>query len=1319
MRKILSIILSVTLMLTILPTSLFNITVRAATATGRCGDTAYWTINTSTGKLDITGTGLIGPYGTEYKYGPRYRNVWSNGSYTYLQNIKNVYIDEGITRIATEMFYAHWNNGTPTYINNLESIHIPTSLEYIASSAFYTSPDIYISDLSSWCIVDCNDSIGTLYLSDEAISGELAIPRNVTKIGTGVFYNQQNITSVSIPSTVTSIGKSAFGSCTNLKTATVSGNCPITSDCGLGNITNLTIRGDVDTVSSSFNNLKKVQQINIENGVEVIDSNAFNGCSKLTQVSLANSVKEIGANAFNGCDTLTDVYFDGTILEWIDITKESGNAALNSATIHCSEIADIADAVPNVSNVTYNSEEQRPTVTINGLTEGVDFTVEYSNNINVGTANLVIKGINNCSGEQKITFEILPANISGATVSGITDKVFTNNEITQNIVVEMFDDVLSEGVDYTIDYANNTNVGEASIKINGIGNYCGVWNNSFNIGCKDISSAVVENIQDKTFDYQYFTQENISVTVDNILLGKDKDYTVSYKSNYYAGTASVIITGTGNYTGTLTKYFRINSRDINDVSISGVLSKEYDTTAQTQIPTLTYKGQKLSSSDYKITYTNNTNCGTATMTVTGKNNFTGSFSVEFEIAQADISDCEISGITNKEYTGETITQNTIKIYLNGNRLVENIHYTIVYENNIQIGTARVLISGIGNCKGSVTKTFSIEKKTKSKAPLPTLIQKTISSIELKNIDGMEYKIGDGEWQSSSLFTGLTEGVTYQVYQRWAETDIYKASPTSDGISVLTEHTYDNACDSKCNICGFVRAVPDHVYTDDCDKDCNICGYVTTPKHYYGFKCSTTCSKCGQTRQAESHTYNNACDNECNICNAIRVVPDHIYTDDCDKDCNICGYTITPKHYYSFKCSTTCNKCGQTRQTESHTYDNSNDTTCNECGYKRTKYTVTYYGNGVSGAPTSQTKIEDISLSLSSMSSNSYVFLGWSTTPYGEIAYRSGASYKLNQDISLYAQWGNHCYYCDDTGYTTKGEYKEVKCTTCNSFSFVQAIYWHCEVCNSTYVHEKNGCMDCGSNRITRYIDCPDCFDGYQDEWVTTNVMCSECSGRGYHKTAQVNAPQPELKSKTTTSVTLVAFEGVDYSLNGEVWQESNVFNNLSPGTKYTFYMRYKANSIHTVGTAGKALSVTTESVLPTSITSSKYTVEGNNISKISTGTTVSSLLSGLNGGSYCKVYNGNSQVSGNTVVGTGMVVKIMDGNTVKASYTIIVTGDTNGDGAITITDMIAIKAHVLKKSTLSGAYATAADTNGDNGISITDFIQVKAKILGKGSITAR
>ena len=69
-------------------------------------------------------------------------------------------------------------------------------------------------------------------------------------------------------------------------------------------------------------------------------------------------------------------------------------------------------------------------------------------------------------------------------------------------------------------------------------------------------------------------------------------------------------------------------------------------------------------------------------------------------------------------------------------------------------------------------------------------------------------------------------------------------------------------------------------------------------------------------------------------------------------------------------------------------------------------------------------------------------------------------------------------------------------------------------------------------------------------------------------------------------------------------------------------------------------------------------------------------------------------------------------------YTVIVTGDVNGDGKITITDMLAVKAHILQKTLLSGSGLQAADTNGDGKITITDFIQIKAHILKKSSVVA-
>ena len=155
--------------------------------------------------------------------------------------------------------------------------------------------------------------------------------------------------------------------------------------------------------------------------------------------------------------------------------------------------------------------------------------------------------------------------------------------------------------------------------------------------------------------------------------------------------------------------------------------------------------------------------------------------------------------------------------------------------------------------------------------------------------------------------------------------------------------------------------------------------------------------------------------------------------------------------------------------------------------------------------------------------------------------------------------------------------------------------------------------------------------------------------------------------------------------------------------------------------AGKSTSfkVTVQSRVPSSITSGTYSISGGFISKIGAGTTVSQLLNGINERAYCKVYKGSSEVTGGTLIGTGMTVKLLDGSTVKQTLTIVVTGDTNGDGNITITDMLAVKSHLLKKSTLTGAAAKAADTSGDKAISITDFIQIKAHILGKDKVQAR
>ena len=63
-------------------------------------------------------------------------------------------------------------------------------------------------------------------------------------------------------------------------------------------------------------------------------------------------------------------------------------------------------------------------------------------------------------------------------------------------------------------------------------------------------------------------------------------------------------------------------------------------------------------------------------------------------------------------------------------------------------------------------------------------------------------------------------------------------------------------------------------------------------------------------------------------------------------------------------------------------------------------------------------------------------------------------------------------------------------------------------------------------------------------------------------------------------------------------------------------------------------------------------------------------------------------------------------------------GDANGDGKVSISDLLVIKSHIMDKKFLSQDFVIVADMNGDGNVTITDFLCVKDIILGKGSITA-
>ena len=156
-------------------------------------------------------------------------------------------------------------------------------------------------------------------------------------------------------------------------------------------------------------------------------------------------------------------------------------------------------------------------------------------------------------------------------------------------------------------------------------------------------SVTINNPTDKTYTGSPCVQ-GVSVKDSEAELTFD-DISVTYENNINVGTATIIYTGKNNYTGEIRKNFKITEASITDDMIANIPSVTYDTTAHTPDVTVTFEGSTLEAGkDYDVAYTNNINAGTATVTVTGKGNFTGTASKTFTINKAGLTlnPCTIS-----------------------------------------------------------------------------------------------------------------------------------------------------------------------------------------------------------------------------------------------------------------------------------------------------------------------------------------------------------------------------------------------------------------------------------------------------------------------------------------------------------------------------------------------------------------------------------------------------------------------------------------------------------------------------------------------------
>ncbi len=429
-----------------------------------------------------------------------------------------------------------------------------------------------------------------------------------------------------------------------------------------------------------------------------------------------------------------------------------------------------SDVALSYENVTYdgNAHPQTPTVTVGGrrLTVNTDYTVSGDTNpTNASDSySITVSGKGNYSGTVTKTYAITKKSVSDSTTDnklGVTtgSTTFTYNGSPQKLGVQITynGETLQENVDYTKSYTDAsggndiTNQGTKTLRVTFIKNLNGTVTRPYTIERAPITENDVElSYESLTYDGNAHPQTP-TVTVGGRKLTVNKDYTVNGDTNptNVSNSYKITIAGQGNYSGTVTKTFAINKKEVTDskpngitMSVKPVEGKVFNGQSQTPDEVTLKDGAKplIENVDYKLIYPENMiNEGEYTITADFNaiegGNYTGSITATFTITPKQISDntpeselkvdVDKTGYTDE--TGYTYDKTpkrpavTIKAMF-GNRtmpLVQGTHFDVSYladddgtdPNNVtDVGPKKVVITFKNGFSGTKTIKYAINRR---------------------------------------------------------------------------------------------------------------------------------------------------------------------------------------------------------------------------------------------------------------------------------------------------------------------------------------------------------------------------------------------------------------------------------------------------------------------------------------------------------------------------------------------------------------------------------------------------------------------------------
>ena len=377
--------------------------------------------------------------------------------------------------------------------------------------------------------------------------------------------------------------------------------------------------------------------------------------------------------------------------------------------------------------------------------EGKDYQLEYSNNIEEGTATVKVVGIGDAKGTVlTYTYHIEKQHgWNGFSVTGHKDGddlgayEWTGNDVEPelNLTCNHCGNELYQGSDYELEYTGDrTEPGKVTVKVIGTRDYEG-WTQSFTYTIKNKTFSFEDHKDGEDLGAVEYTGSEVRYPISNVtdktgkVLSEGTDYKLVYSDNTKPGVANVQIIGLNDYDGcTLSFTYTIVDHDgesgfHNNLYTDGADMGSYAYTGEEVKPSigLMYSNYNqtflIEGVDYKVEYSNNINPGTATAKVIGIGRYAGhemSFTYTIKnksFAAKDHKDGENLGTLKWTGKAQTMKLGDMIDPIDGHVLKEGTDYKIVYSDNVDAGTAKAEVIGSGYYEGSsLTFYYTIEKQ---------------------------------------------------------------------------------------------------------------------------------------------------------------------------------------------------------------------------------------------------------------------------------------------------------------------------------------------------------------------------------------------------------------------------------------------------------------------------------------------------------------------------------------------------------------------------------------------------------------------------------